>query len=402
MTRTDPKIAVIIAAAGRSERFASSTPKVWQPLAGKTLIEYAWRSFAPESLDRHAQQHRVSWIGIAVNAEYTDRAKSYVEDCPVPLHIVAGGETRAESVYRVLEQVPSDIDIIAVHDAARPFWPGERWDDLVRTASEYGAAILAVPVSDTIKRTDKEQLYTVDRSDLWAAQTPQVIRADLLRDAYARAAGTGMDATDDADLVQRIGGTVRVVESTSQNFKITTKSDWEVAEALMANSHTEVSMRCGHGYDAHRLGSDSPLMLGGVRLADTGGLIGHSDGDVLLHAVCDALLGAAALGDIGQHFPPTDPQYKGCDSRELLRTTANIILDHGFEAAQVDATVLAEAPRLSPHIAAMRECIADHLGLTVGAVSVKATTTEGMGFVGRGEGIAAHAVAMIRPARSGG
>jgi 2-C-methyl-D-erythritol 2,4-cyclodiphosphate synthase len=161
-------------------------------------------------------------------------------------------------------------------------------------------------------------------------------------------------------------------------------------------------MRCGHGYDAHRLGSDSPLMLGGVRLADTGGLIGHSDGDALLHAICDALLGAAALGDIGQHFPPTDPQYKGCDSRELLRTTAGILREHGYEATQIDATVLAEAPRLAPHVAAMRECIASGLALPVESVSVKATTTEGMGFVGRGEGIAAQAVAMIRPARSGG
>jgi 2-C-methyl-D-erythritol 4-phosphate cytidylyltransferase/2-C-methyl-D-erythritol 2,4-cyclodiphosphate synthase len=400
MTTTEPKIAVIIAAAGRSERFDTLVPKVWQPLAGQTLVERAWRSFTPESLEQNQQRCRGSWIGIAVNAEYMEMATTHIGSCPVPLRIVTGGDTRAESVYRVLNEVPSDVEIVAVHDAARPFWPVGRWDELVRIASEHGAAILAVPVHDTIKRSDKEQLHTVDRSDLWAAQTPQVIRAHLLRDAYARAPGEGMDATDDADLVQRVGGTVRVVESTSRNFKITTKSDWEVAEALMGRSNTEMPVRCGHGYDAHRLGRDGPLMLGGVSLADTGGLIGHSDGDVLLHAISDALLGAAALGDIGQHFPPTDPQYRGCDSRELLRTTAGLLRDHGYEPTQIDATVLAEAPRLAPHITTMRECIASDLGLAADAISVKATTTEGMGFVGRGEGIAAHAVAMIRPARS--
>jgi 2-C-methyl-D-erythritol 4-phosphate cytidylyltransferase/2-C-methyl-D-erythritol 2,4-cyclodiphosphate synthase len=316
------------------------------------------------------------------------------------MRIIAGGDTRAESVFRVLRETSPDIDVVAVHDAARPFWPVDRWDELIRSASEYGAAILAVPVHDTIKRPKHEQLHTVDRSDLWAAQTPQVIRASLIREAYERAASDGMDATDDADLVQRIGGSVKVVESDSRNFKITTKSDWDVAEAMVAMTESTTQARCGHGYDAHRLGSDGPLMLGGVRLADTGGLIGHSDGDVLLHAICDALLGAAAQGDIGRHFPPTDPQYKGCDSRELLRMTAGILRDNGYTPEQVDATVLAEAPRLAPYIAAMRACIASDLALPVESVSVKATTTEGMGFVGRGEGIAAHAVVMVRSTRS--
>ena len=184
-----------------------------------------------------------------------------------------------------------------------------------------------------------------------------------------------------------------MVSSTARNFKITTMADWEHAQALTGSE--TVPFRCGHGYDVHRLGSDGPLMIGGCKLAESGGLIGHSDGDVLLHAICDALLGAAAQGDIGRHFPPTDPKYKGCDSRELVRATVEILRRSDFVPSQVDATVAAEAPRLAPHIAAMRALIAADLGIGIDAVSVKATTTEGLGFVGRREGIAAYAVALI-------
>lgn len=341
----------------------------------------------------------VDWIGIAVAREHLDQAAPMVEQCPVTLRIIEGGDTRAQSIARVLKDVPPEIDLIAVHDAARPFWPVSRWDELISRAHASGGAILALPVYDTIKRATGSGIETVDRSDLWAAQTPQVFRADVLLDAYAHAAKEGIDATDDADLVRRIGGVVEIVNSTARNFKITTRTDWEHAEALMA--YNDPQSRVGHGYDVHRLGSDDPLMIGGVKLAESGGLIGHSDGDVLLHAICDALLGAAALGDIGQHFPPTDPKFKGIDSRELVRATAQILRDHDFIPAQIDATVAAEAPKLAPHIPQMRELIAGDLGIDTESVSVKATTTEGLGFVGRREGIAAYAVALVsRVARS--
>lgn len=320
-------------------------------------------------------------------------------ECPIPLAIVKGGDSRAQSVANVLNAVSPEIDIIAVHDAARPFWPVSLWDDLVGQANSAGGAIFALPVHDTIKRASANGIETVDRSELWAAQTPQVFQAGLIRKAYAHATEAGIDATDDADLVQRLGGSVKVVSSTARNFKITTMADWEHAQFLVSN--VAPPFRCGHGYDVHRLGSDGPLMIGGVRLADTGGLIGHSDADVLLHAICDALLGAAALGDIGVHFPPTDPRLKGIDSRELLRVTAAILRDHGFLPYQLDATVAAEAPKLAPHVLAMRELIAADLGIDLSAVSVKATTTEGLGFVGRGEGIAAYAVALIQPTPRG-
>jgi len=315
-----------------------------------------------------------------------------IPHCPVSLTVIAGGATRAQSVARVLHEVPAGIDIVAVHDAARPFWPVSQWDELVWQTVSNGGAILAIPVHDTIKKESGAGLETVDRSDLWAAQTPQVFQKELLLRAHAESGG--IDATDDADLVQRIGGTIKVVSSTARNFKITTMADWEHAQSIMGDG--AAPLRAGHGYDVHRLGADGPLMIGGVRLADTGGLIGHSDGDVLLHAICDALLGAAALGDIGVHFPPSDAKFRGIDSRKLVRATAQLLRNHGFFPVQLDATVAAEAPKLAPHIAAMRERIAADLGMSVDAVSVKATTTEGLGFVGRREGIAAYAVAMVR------
>lgn len=392
---THRRIAVIIAAAGRGERFDPANPKTWAHLAGQTLVERAWRSFCPDSLGAASQKCLVERIGIAVGEAHMEEAERMVTVCPIPLTIVQGGETRGQSVRQVLAKVPEAIEIIAVHDAARPFWPLDKWDELVKEASAAGGAIPAVRVNDTLKHDADSGLETVNRSALWTAQTPQVFRADLLREAYKTAKQLGIDATDDADLVQRVGGKVRIVASTATNLKITTQADWQLAKAMTDHTNSSV-LRCGHGYDVHRLGGPGALMLGGVRLAETGGLIGHSDGDVLLHAICDALLGAAALGDIGRHFPPTDQKYKGCDSRELLRATVEILRASNFIPCQIDATVAAEAPRLAAHITAMRETIASDLGLNVDAVSVKATTTEGLGFVGRREGIAAHAVVMIQ------
>ncbi|GAB4317360.1 MAG: bifunctional 2-C-methyl-D-erythritol 4-phosphate cytidylyltransferase/2-C-methyl-D-erythritol 2,4-cyclodiphosphate synthase [Candidatus Zixiibacteriota bacterium] len=387
-----PRIAVIIAAAGRGERLGGDTPKAWRPLCGHTLVQRALQSFGTESLSRYEQDCGVSWIGIAVDRDYTDTARALAKSSAYHVEIVEGGGTRVESVRNVLERVPKDIDIIAVHDAARPFWPVDKWDELVREAWKWDGAILAIPVSDTLKRAEIGGMVTVDRHEVWAAQTPQAFRAEMLRRAHEQAGEEGVSATDDADLVRRIRGAIKFVHSTPRNFKITTREDWEFASQIAA---METTMRVGTGYDAHRLGGDGPLIIGGVRLADTGGLIGHSDGDVLLHAVCDALLGAAGLGDIGRHFPPSDNRYKGIDSRELLRRTRTILANTGLEARQVDSTILAEAPRMAPYIEAMRGNIAQDLGLSIGDVSVKATTTEGMGFVGRREGIAAQAIATI-------
>ena len=394
-----PRIAVIIAAAGSGERLSGEVPKPWRQLGGQTLVERAWRSFCPDSMRGAGQRYTVEWIGVAVDVAYQTAAQKIVSRCPVPMVIVAGGASRMASVRNVLREVPSTAELIAVHDAARPFWPIEKWDDLVSAAGRSGGAVLAVPVSDTLKRVSGMTLETVDRGGLWAAQTPQVFRAGLLREAHALGEREGIDATDDAELVRRAGGAVEVVASTPENFKITTAADWMLSERLTDTLTPPLPLRVGFGFDAHRLGGPGPLMLGGVKLADSGGLIGHSDGDALLHAVCDALLGAAALRDIGHYFPPGDPRYKGCDSRELVRETVRLVRRAGFVPAQVDATVMAEAPRLAPYITDMCQTIAADLGINPGRVSVKATTTEGMGFVGRGEGIAAQAVVTISPVK---
>lgn len=387
-----PPIAVIIAAAGSGERLGGDEPKAWRTLGGKTLLEHAWRSFLPESMARHGQNWNVTQIVMAVPDPRIEDARRVCADSPVTVTSVPGGRTRTESVAHALDAVTPDIQLIAVHDAARPFWPVRCWDELALDAWKWDGAILAIPVADTLKRANPAGMETVDRSDLWAAQTPQVFRADVLRKAHRYARENKIDATDDADLVRRIGGAVKFVMSTPQNFKITTRQDWEMAEAMIG---TQRQQRIGHGYDAHRLGGPNPLVLGGITLAPNGGLIGHSDGDALLHAVCDALLGAASLGDIGQHFPPTDERFRGIDSRELLRAVRSLLLRHGFQPMQVDVTVLAEQPRIMPHADAMRAHLASDLGIDVAAVSVKATTNEGMGFVGRGEGIAVHSVATI-------
>ncbi len=393
-TPTSPRIAVIIAAAGSGERLGGDIPKPWRLLNGQSLVERAWRSFCPASL-------HVERIVLAVDAGYLPAALEFASTSLVPLHAVAGGATRTASVRNALREIPDSIEIIAVHDAARPFWPVEIWDNLINTALRIGGSVPAVAVSDTLKRVQGSSLETVDRAGLWAVQTPQVFRADLLRRAHEAGQREGIDATDDAELVRRIGSATEVVPSTAANFKITTAADWALAEQLAGLGEAPMPMRIGFGYDAHRLGGPGPLMLGGVRFADSGGLIGHSDGDALLHALCDALLGAAALRDIGHHFPPDDPRLKGCDSRELVRETVRLLRDAGFAPAQADATVLAERPRLAPHITAMCTTIAADLGIDPGCVSVKATTTEGMGFVGRGEGIAAQVVATILPIRQG-
>lgn len=387
-----PRIAVIIAAAGRGERLGGEIPKAWRPLCGQSLIERGLNSFSAHNLSRHGQDCLVHWIGIAVDRDYTASAQALAAANAIHIEIVEGGATRVESVRNVLRRLPTDIDVIAVHDAARPFWPVTQWDELVREAWKWDGAILAIPVSDTLKRAEIGGMVTVDRHEVWAAQTPQAFRAEMLRRAHDQAGDDGVSATDDADLVRRVGGAIKFVHSTPRNFKITTPEDWDFASHIAA---METSMRVGTGFDAHRLGSDGPLMIGGVRVADTHGLIGHSDGDVLLHAICDALLGAAGLGDIGKHFPPTDDRFKGIDSRELVRRTRTLLADAGMAPRQVDATILAEAPRMAPHIDSMRETIGRDLGLSIRDVSVKATTTEGMGFVGRGEGIAAQAIATI-------
>jgi len=384
-----PTTGVIIAAAGSSERLAGDRPKQWRPLAGMTLVERALRSFQTEPVDG------VAHLVLVVAAGWEERARATLREPRVSVHVVTGGATRSESVRNGLEAMPPDIDVVAVHDAARPFWPVARWTALVASLRDADGAVLAVPVPDTLKDDRAAGCRTIDRKGLWLAQTPQAFVAASVRAAHDRAKRESYCGTDDAELVERNGGRIALVESDSTNFKITTNEDWRLAEQIVSNTPVSAT-RVGIGFDAHRLGGEGPLVLGGVRFSESGGLIGHSDGDALLHAICDALLGAAALGDIGHHFPPSDPHFSGVDSRELVRATTELLGRAGYAPCQVDCVVMAEVPRLAPQINTMRAIIAADLGLALSAVSVKATTTESMGFVGRREGIAAQAIATIR------
>jgi len=396
MTDT-PSIGVIIVAAGSGQRFGGDIPKQWKPLAGLSPVERSCRSFTDDALSVGASSTAPSWIGIVVDDSHRESAEILAKSLSTAYAVISGGATRRQSVGNALEQMPASIDIVAIHDAVRPFWPKSKWVELVEACRYNDGAILAVPVSDTLKNHSGSQTVTVDRRHLWMAQTPQMFRADVLREAHRQAERTGSNATDDADLVERTGGRVEIIRSTTTNIKITTPDDWDLALRIAETDVSSVAMRVGTGYDTHRLGGDGPLMLGGVRFADSGGLIGHSDGDALLHAICDALLGAAALGDIGLHFPPTDARFAGVDSRKLVIETVAILRNAGYRPVQIDATVLAERPRIMPRALEMREAIASDLGIDLAMVSVKATTNEQMGFIGRGEGIAAQAIATIAP-----
>jgi 2-C-methyl-D-erythritol 4-phosphate cytidylyltransferase/2-C-methyl-D-erythritol 2,4-cyclodiphosphate synthase len=399
--RPEPTIGVIIAAAGKGLRCGDGEAKQWRTLGGRTLVARAVSALGSEALTLSETPGRVVHIALVVDSDNTDRARHLAETVSVPITVVGGGATRTESVRAGISALPPDCDLIAVHDAARPFWPQSLWGALIAATISNGAAIFATRVTDTIKNTQDGGCRTIDRSSLWAAQTPQMFQADLLKAAHTAALDDGVHGTDDAELVERRGGQVVCVPAPATNIKITTPEDWALARLMTGETSSSAIPRVGIGYDAHRLGGECPLIIGGVRLAETGGLIGHSDGDVLLHAIADALLGAAALGDIGVHFPPNDPSLKGLDSRILLRQTHDLLIAEGYRPYQVDAVVMAEAPKLAPHTARMRELIATDLGLTVDFVSVKATTTEKMGFVGRGEGIAVQATATILPIGKG-
>jgi 2-C-methyl-D-erythritol 2,4-cyclodiphosphate synthase/2-C-methyl-D-erythritol 4-phosphate cytidylyltransferase len=306
--------------------------------------------------------------------------------------VVEGADTRPGSVRCGLAAVPADADVIAVHDAARPLATAELFAAAVHAVrSGAEGAVCAVPIADTVKRVEEETVVeTLDRSGLWAVQTPQAFAAAAIRAAHEG----GPDATDDAALVERMGGRVVVVPGDVRNVKITRAEDLAVAEALLSLVPYARSVRVGHGFDVHPFSPDPgrALVLGGVALEGERGLAGHSDADALAHAAAEALLGAAGLGDLGRHFPDTDPTWAGADSMVLLAEVMNRVAELGWRPANVDCTVVLETPKLAPH----RDAMEARLGHAIGApVSVKATRPEGLGALGRSEGIACFAVALL-------
>ncbi|HEY8528373.1 MAG TPA: 2-C-methyl-D-erythritol 4-phosphate cytidylyltransferase [Paenibacillaceae bacterium] len=382
----------VIVAAGSGRRMGARENKVFLPLGGKPILAHALAAF-------EACAAVESVVVVAAPGE-RERAAAVCEEagCRKVSAIVEGGAERQDSVRAGLAAL--DTDGVLVHDAARPLVTPEKIDACRRSAEECGAAALAVPVHDTIKVTDEHGwiVATPDRRTLWAVQTPQAFRREELAEAHRLALADGFRATDDAMLLERLGRRVAVVEGDYANVKITTPEDLELAERLLmrrGSVRKPDAVRIGQGFDVHRLTEGRPCIIGGVRIPHGKGLLGHSDADVLLHAIADAILGALALGDIGRHFPDTDPAYAGADSMMLLARVWALARERGYRLGNVDATIIAQEPKMAPHIPAMRANIARVLECGEQRVSVKATTSERLGFTGRGEGIAAQAVVCL-------
>ena len=387
-------VAAIIVAAGRGERAGSASPKQYRQLAGEPVVRRSLRLFAA-----HPDVQTVQPVIDFDHAEQFREASQGLERLRAA---VAGGETRQASVLAGLIAIePVAPEIVLVHDAARPFASRELVDRALAAVKATGAAVPALPVSDTIKSVDADGIVkeTLDRSRLRAIQTPQAFAFGPLLAAHRRAAKAGHhDFSDDASLAEWAGLKVTTFPGDANNLKLTDANDFEWAFAIEAAMTPDV--RTGTGFDVHRFGPGNHVMLGGVRISHVNGLIGHSDADVLLHAITDAILGTIAAGDIGTHFPPSDPQWRGASSDRFLAHAVSLVHARQGKIAHVDATILCEAPKIAPHAEAMRSRIAAVAGIDVARVSVKATTTEGLGFLGRGEGIAAMATATVRLPRS--
>ncbi|MEN8198530.1 MAG: 2-C-methyl-D-erythritol 4-phosphate cytidylyltransferase [Thermodesulfobacteriota bacterium] len=382
-------VAAIIPAAGSGSRMGLDHPKQYHRLCGLPILVHTVGVFI-----RTPCIHR---IVVVVPADRVHSTELLLEEHGLAsdfLQVIAGGRRRQDSVKAGLDSLDSDVNICLVHDGARPLVTSELINRCCEAADRCGAAIAAVPVKDTLKKggPDKHILHTVDRLDLWQAQTPQAARLSLLLDAY-RICGD-QDVTDEASLLEQAGTPVQLVEGSETNIKITRPDDLIIAEKIMQKQEPP-AMRIGHGYDAHRFTPDRELVLGGVKIPFEMGLAGHSDADVLTHALCDAILGALGAGDIGSHFPDSDDQYGGIYSITLLEKVASLAAEQGFKLANADITVICQRPKLAAHLPEMREILARACGTGKEQVNVKATTTEKMGFTGRMEGIGSHAVVLL-------
>ena len=370
----------LIVAAGRGERAGGSVPKQFRLLAGKPVLRWA-----VESLIRHPA---VQSTRIVVAEGQQESAKQALDGLDVG-KIITGGAERADSVRSGLAGIKADA--VLVHDAARPFCPSSVVDRLLASLEFFEGAAPVLPVGDTLARIDETLGDPIDRAGLGRIQTPQAFRLGALKSAYDL--WSGPSPTDETTVVRAAGMTVAAVAGDPALEKLTIPSDFDRAEQWLAGRMTP---RTGMGFDVHAFSGEGPLMLGGLEVPHERGLAGHSDADVVLHAITDALLGAAGLGDIGEHFLPSDSRWKGADSSLFLAHAATLVRDRGGIIDHVDCTIIAEAPKVGPYRQAMRSRIAEITGLSVQQVSVKATTTEGLGFTGRREGIAAQAIASIR------
>jgi 2-C-methyl-D-erythritol 4-phosphate cytidylyltransferase/2-C-methyl-D-erythritol 2,4-cyclodiphosphate synthase len=370
--------------------------KMLLEMAGWPVLQYSLETF----------QHSDRVCAIVVVASDANRAAIIDlvsrSGCDKVLAVISGGTRRQDStangVDRLMAEDGSGIKYVLVHDGARPFVNEAMIERGLTAAAEHGAAVPALPVSDTIKSVggDGTVEQTLDRSRLRAIQTPQVFRVDVLSPALRHTE----DVTDDAALVELVGGTVGLFDGNPDNIKLTTPDDIERAEAILARRNVDgagATNRWGTGFDGHALVSGGPLRLGGVNIEYDRHLEGHSDGDVLLHAIASAVLGAAGLGDLGSNFPSGDPTYAGIDSRELLQRAGSMAGDAGWEVCYLDATIIAQQPKLAPYVNRIKDSIAETLSIPFESVNIKITSTDHVGAIGAGEGIAAQAITTVRP-----
>jgi 2-C-methyl-D-erythritol 4-phosphate cytidylyltransferase/2-C-methyl-D-erythritol 2,4-cyclodiphosphate synthase len=383
-------ISAIILAAGSGTRMGAAEDKLMADLYGMTPLELSLSAVQSAGMDE------VILCASRQNYHACVRTAARFPRC---VKVVLGGSERQHSVYRGLQAVHKRACIVLIHDAARCFVTQDLVKRCVHAAWNYGSGVAMVRVKDTIKRVHGH-VTTLNRASLFAAQTPQAFRRDLIMRAYEDARANGFCATDDASLVERLGQDVRIVSGSYENIKLTTPEDLWLGKSILGRRLRQQGFIGGHpyagaGFDVHRLVHNRKLILGGVHIPFEKGLLGHSDADVLLHAVMDAVLGAAGLGDIGRHFPDTDGRYEGMNSLRLAEKVYSLIAASGWRVHNIDACVMAQRPKLSPYHTEMRQNIADAFCIQAAHVNIKATTTEGLGYIGRGLGIAANAVATL-------
>jgi len=388
-------VAAVVVAAGRGQRAGGDVPKQYRKIAGTPVVRLTLSAFSS-----HPHIDLVQPVIHPDDEDLFRAASGGLKNLLVP---VAGGATRQTSVHAGLQALQGRApEIVLIHDAARPFLSGALISRAIEAARTHGAAVPGVAVADTVKKIDQDAMVieTLDRSQLRMVQTPQAFAFALIADAHQRAAAAGReDFTDDAALAEWAGHRVLMFEGEAGNVKLTTNEDFARAELLSAAALADV--RIGNGFDVHAFVDGDHVMLGGVRIPHRQGVTGHSDADVALHALVDAILGALAEGDIGQHFPPSDPQWRGASSDRFLAFACERVRARGGVIGNLDVTVVCEAPRVSPHRDAMRAHIAEIAEISPDRVAVKATTSEKLGFTGRGEGIVAMATATVRLPWSG-
>lgn len=388
MTKPAERFAAIIVAGGRGVRMGKK--KQMLPLHGVPMLVHSVNAFkaAPG----------ITEVVVVTDPEYFDACRAAFSGAAAELKTVPGGETRMDSVRNGINALSGGAAVIAVHDGARPLVTVKTITDCVSAAMESGAAVPAVAVKDTIKTASSAGFVenTPDRSTLWAAQTPQCYRAETLTSALARFADDRA-ATDESQLVERAGVKVRLIKSEYSNIKVTTPEDIAIAEALMKSEDkkTAKKLRSGIGFDIHRLVEGRPLVISGITLVHDKGLLGHSDGDVVLHSICDAALGAVAAGEIGVYFPPTNMLIMGISSRDIAEKTLEILSEKKARLLHIDATIIAEQPKMMPHYPAMKKALMGIFKLDEDSVNIKAKSYEGLGDIGRGDAIACQAIATV-------